>query len=177
MKHAKFIVLLLALALAPERVIAATPAQTAPGYEPTLGADVQGPYPASLPQYLPDGAVNLNEAWVLYGGARPYWNSVYIPRQLNLNGATWVDPASVPDLFQRQQVQKRTWRPVTRKVVRKRVAKATTKPPRRAVSRKLTPPAIPLPVTPVPQNNVIEPLTAVPGGAMATTPIEPPRLQ
>ncbi|MDE5879120.1 MAG: hypothetical protein K2G99_03725, partial [Desulfovibrio sp.] len=55
--------------------------------------------PPQLPAYLPNGAVNLDEAWIQDGGARLYWNTLLIPRQLKMAGATWVDPALVPPLF------------------------------------------------------------------------------
>ena len=54
---------------------------------------------SSLPQTLPDGGANLNEAWVRHGGARLYWNTLMQPRQLRMAGASFVDPAAVPELM------------------------------------------------------------------------------
>ncbi|MDE5831557.1 MAG: hypothetical protein K2H64_00970 [Desulfovibrio sp.] len=178
MKYLNFAIFALALAIFPD-VAKSASAPPPPGYEPSLAGDMApgSVYPSQLPQYLPNGAVNLDEAWTQYGGARLYWNSVRIPKQLNLAGATWVDPALVPELNlqpQKTTVKKRVWRPAKRRVaVKKAVAKV--KVPRRMTSRKLTTPAIPLPVAPVAPENNIAPLTAP--GSMATTPIEPPRLQ
>ena len=57
------------------------------------------PLPPQLPAYLPNGAVNLDEAWVQDGGARLYWNTLLVPRQLKMAGATWIDPALTPQLL------------------------------------------------------------------------------
>lgn len=54
---------------------------------------------SSLPQTLPDGGANLNEAWVRHGGARLYWNTLMQPRQLRMAGASFADPAAVPELM------------------------------------------------------------------------------
>ena len=176
MKYLNFAFLIATLFIAPHFALAAS--QPVPGYEPTLPqAQIQGGvYPEHLPNYLPNGAANLDEVWTQNGGARLYWNSVYIPRQLKLAGATWVDPALVPELNLQPQkaAVKKTWRPAKRRVAKRTVAKV--KPPRRVASRKLTTPAIPLPVAPVSPGSDIQPLTAGPG-AVATTPPEPPRLQ
>lgn len=56
--------------------------------------------PPQLPAYLPNGAVNLDEAWIQDGGARLYWNTLLVPRQLKMAGATWVDPALTPQLLE-----------------------------------------------------------------------------
>lgn len=80
----------------------------APGYlagpqaplvsSPTVGAPVV-PLPPHLPARLPSGGVNLDEAWIQDGGARLYWNTLVIPRQLRMGGASFVDPAAVPELL------------------------------------------------------------------------------
>lgn len=61
--------------------------------------------PSSPPPTLPDGGANLNEAWVRHGGARLYWNTLMQPRQLRMAGASFVDPAAVPDLMPSPQGQ------------------------------------------------------------------------
>lgn len=57
------------------------------------------PLPPRLPAFLPSGGANLDEAWIQDGGARLYWNTLVIPRQLRMGGARFVDPASVPELL------------------------------------------------------------------------------
>lgn len=84
------------------------PASSAPGYlagpraplvsSPAVGAPVV-PLPPHLPALLPSGGVNLDEAWIQDGGARLYWNTLVIPRQLRMGGARFVDPAAVPELL------------------------------------------------------------------------------
>ena len=84
------------------------PASAAPGYlagpraplvsSPAVGAPVV-PLPPHLPALLPSGGVNLDEAWIQDGGARLYWNTLVIPRQLRMGGARFVDPAAVPELL------------------------------------------------------------------------------
>lgn len=130
-----------------------------PGYENSLPQEYVSSQPA-LPQYLPGGGVNLDEAWILDGPARMYWNSTYIPKQINLAGATWVDPALVPQLViqEKQPVKKRVVRRVYKRrapVKKKTVARA----PKNAGVTRLKPPAIPLPVTPAPEP-AIPPLSA-----------------
>lgn len=61
--------------------------------------------PSSPPPTLPDGGANLNEAWVRHGGARLYWNTLMQPRQLRMAGASFADPAAVPDLMPSPQGQ------------------------------------------------------------------------
>ena len=160
-------VLFAALSVAPAGFVrAASP----PGYENSLSYAPQQP---ALPYYLPGGGVNLDEAWTRDGGARMYWNSTYIPKQLNMAGATWVDPALVPELVIQQQKQ-----PVKKRITRRYYKRKTSvkKParvaraPKNAGSRSLRSPAIPLPVTPTP----IPPLSA---NQPQTPPVTPPRLQ
>lgn len=84
------------------------PSSAVPGYlagpqaplvsSPTVGAPVV-PLPPHLPARLPSGGVNLDEAWIQDGGARLYWNTLVIPRQLRMGGASFVDPAAVPELL------------------------------------------------------------------------------
>ena len=115
--HILPLVLMLALCLAAGEALAATSLNMT-GYDagpaiitpPTPQNPVQ--LPPQLPAYLPNGAVTLDEAWIQDGGARLYWNTLLIPRQLKMAGATWVDPALVPPLFappQPKQPRKR-WR-------------------------------------------------------------------
>lgn len=176
MKYLKLAFVALAFIALSQTAQSAT--QPVPGYEPSLAGDLPpgSVYPSQLPNYLPNGAANLDEVWTRNGGARLYWNSVYIPKQLNLAGATWVDPALVPELNLQPQrtTVKKTWRPAKRRAAKRTVAKV--KVPRRMTSRKLTTPAIPLPVAPVAPGATIAPLSAGPG-AVASTPPEPPRLQ
>ena len=104
--------------------------------------------PPQLPAFLPNGAINLDEAWVQNGGARLYWNTLLIPRQIKMSGATWIDPALTPQLFppKTQPVRKRSY--VRRKAESKPAATANA--PQGAGSTTLMPPssgAIPLPLT------------------------------
>lgn len=170
----------------------AEPMSTAPSYDPVPGEFGTGdqrlivPLPPTFPTYLPNGAINLDEAWIEDGGARLYWNNIIIPRQLKMNGNYWVDPALVPLLIP----QKTT--PVRRnysRVVRPRVKSSA---PKNAASTALKTPAIPLPVQPVPARTTarvpapFSPAKAKAPAATATTTdtsrdtgemIPPPRLQ
>lgn len=163
MKFRSLSILIIALALAPASSHAATTLQ--PGYdtfaEPTPdGQPNVAPQSPHVPAYLPDGATNLDSVWTQDGGARLYWNSVVIPQQLKMAGATWVDPALVPELITTQpKVHRKRYYPKRRRVAAKR--KVTARAPVNAASTALTPPpAIPLPVTQVPQRNPIPPLGA-----------------
>lgn len=98
--------------------------------------------PPHLPPYLPNGAVNLDYDWIEDGGARDYWNFVIVPRQLRMDGARWVDPALVPDLFAPKK------KPARRRYYRRKPAHVA-KAPANASSTALKSPTIPLPVTPV----------------------------
>ena len=148
--------LMLALCLPAGQALAAT-SMDMTGYDagpaiitpPTRQNPVQ--LPPQLPAYLPNGAVNLDEAWIQDGGARLYWNTLLIPRQLKMAGATWVDPALVPPLFPPQQAKqpRKRWR-APRKAAPKAVT--TVKVPEGVGSTALicvpaTPGAIPLPLT------------------------------
>lgn len=107
------------------------------------------PLPPQLPAFLPDGGANLDEAWIEDGGARLYWNTLLLPRQLKMAGATYIDPALTPQLLPQPATPpaRRTWKRRTRPTA----AKATAKAPDNAASlalKKPEAPAIPLPVTP-----------------------------
>lgn len=186
MKHA--ILILIACLLAPCIVYAAEPISTQPAYDPIPGELGAGnerltvPLPPSFPTYLPNGAINLDEAWIQDGGARLYWNMVVVPRQLKMGGAYWVDPALVPVLIQ-QSPQKAARRSYVRRARPKAVKVA--KAPARASSTSLRSPAIPLPVDPVPAKTAIVPppfspsqnRVTITSPVDATPPVEPPRLQ
>lgn len=168
MKIKFFPVLFAALLVAPAGLVwAASPPP--PGYENSLPYASQQP---ALPYYLPGGGVNLDEAWTRDGGARMYWNSTYIPKQLNMAGATWVDPALVPELVIQQQKKQPVKKRVTRRYYKRKVAVKkpvrVARAPKNAGSRSLRSPAIPLPVTPIPPLSANQP---------QTPPVTPPRLQ
>lgn len=154
----KHIAIFIAAILIPTYVFSAEPYSTQPAYDPVPGEFGAGrggqlvPLPPTLPEYLPNGAVNLDEAWTQDGGARLYWNTVIIPRELKMAGAYWIDPALVPQLTIQKQY------PVKRRYYRRRVTQ-TTKAPKNAASTALKAPAIPLPVTPT-ETSTIPPLTA-----------------
>lgn len=153
------------LACAPVQIMAQAPYSNQPMYDPNIPVEFGSgssrplvPLPPHLPEYLPNGAINLDEVWIQDGGARLYWNTVIIPTQLKMGGATWIDPALVPQLFpQKYTPPRRRYR----SAAKSRAAKV--KIPAGATSTSLTPPAIPLPVTPVveeKQQQDIPPLTA-----------------
>lgn len=163
---------------------AAEPMSTQPEYDPVPGEFGAGnqrltvPLPPTFPQYLPNGAINLDESWIEDGGARLYWNMVIVPRQLKMNGASWVDPALVPLLIP-QTTQKAARRNYSR-IVRPKSNPA----PANAASTALRSPAIPLPVEPVPAKTAIVPPPFSPSQSRTTpavedsgSPIPPPRLQ
>lgn len=180
----KFLLLAALLLCYPALALAAEPMSTAPHVNPVpgeFGAGSQpltGALPPSFPEYLPNGAVNLDEAWIQDGGARYYWNTIIVPRQLKMGGAYWIDPALVPRLTTQPQ-QKKVARRYTRTAPRSRVV---TPAPVNASSRALRAPAIPLPVEPVPGNAIVPPPFS-PAQNRATTPmdtsnpVQPPRLQ
>lgn len=136
--------------------------------------------PPQLPAYLPNGAVNLDEAWIEDGGARLYWNTLLIPRQLKMAGATWVDPALVPPLFAPQQPKqpRKLWR-APRKAQSRAVT--TVKVPEGVGSTALicvpaAPGTIPLPLTEAqtPVAQTPRPQTPVsPAPAAPAAPAEP----
>ena len=170
--------LLLALTLPAGEALAAT-SMDMTGYDagpaiitpPTRQNPVQ--LPPQLPAYLPNGAVNLDEAWIQDGGARLYWNTLLIPRQLKMAGATWIDPALVPPLFappkQPAQPRKR-WRAQRKAAPRQPVT--TVKVPEGVGSTALicvpaAPGIIPLPLT------AAEPVAATPVAPKAPAPAAP----
>lgn len=153
-KIAIFEAIFLALLVCP--CLAAAPYSNQPGPDPNIPIQFGSgrsaplvPLPPQVPPYLPNGAVNLDYVWTQDGGARLYWNEVIIPQELKMGGATWIDPALVPQLLPQKQVRPAR-RYYTRRYAKKRpVAKA--KVPTKVASTKLRSPspAIPLPVTPV----------------------------
>ncbi len=138
------------------------------GYDLALSAPVRDQavtLPPQLPEYLPNGAVNLDQAWIQDGGARLYWNTLTIPRQLKMAGARWVDPALTPELFPAEKPKARsskTYR--ARPAQAQNAAKSQAQAANAAQSTFKIPesPAIPLPLTPAspatPQSPVITPL-------------------
>jgi hypothetical protein len=54
--------------------------------------------PPQLPARTASGATNINDVWLHNGGGRLYQNTLVAPRQIALEGARFVDPASVPEL-------------------------------------------------------------------------------
>lgn len=56
------------------------------------------PLPPQVPSRTPSGALNITDVWLHNGGGRLYWNTLVTPRQIALDGARFVDPASVPEL-------------------------------------------------------------------------------
>lgn len=155
------------VALASAPAMAQAPYSNQPMYDPNIPVEFGAgtnrqlvPLPPHLPAYLPNGAINLDEVWTQDGGARLYWNTVIIPKELKMAGAYWIDPALVPNLVTQQQPGRVRRRYRTAKIRRPRV-----KIPANASSTSLTPPAIPLPVTPMSeerqaQTQSIPPLTA-----------------
>lgn len=136
--------------------------------------------PPQLPAYLPNGAVNLDEAWIQNGGARLYWNTLLIPRQLKMSGATWIDPALTPQLIQPQAAPARKRSYTRRKAETKPTATVKAPEGAGATSLKLMPPAsaaIPLPLTaagvaaPASPQAPTEPAKSAP--SLPTSPTEP----
>lgn len=144
------------VALAPVSTLAAAPYSVQPPSEVAVPYSVGGtsplgvPMPPQVPPYLPNGAINLDYIWTQDGGARLYWNTVLIPQELKMGGATWQDPALVPQLFPPQQPSA-VRRPVARRAVAAPVAKAPTNagstalrtPARRASTRAASSAKIP----------------------------------
>lgn len=133
---------------------AAARAAAGTGYEGLPPAPVV-PGQIRLPAFLPNGVANLEEIWTEEGGARPYWNSVRRPIQLRMGGATWVDPALVPDLFtpvkKAAPVRKRTRKRATH--LRKKPL-AAAKVPAKAGATALKKPAAAIPAVPLPVNRI-----------------------
>lgn len=163
------------LAALPALSVAQAPYSTQPNYDPNIpvqfGAGEQRlvvPLPPQLPEYLPNGAINLDEVWTQDGGARLYWNNVIIPRELKMAGNYWIDPALVPQLIPEKQTPvRRVWR--GRKARATKIRKA--KVPPNVASTALKKPAIPLPVTPVEtEASAIPPLKAAASAPVKETP-------
>ena len=185
-KYAILTSLILALFAAPS--MAAAPASNQPAYDPNIPVEFGSgraaplvPLPPQVPQFLPNGAVNLDYVWTQDGGARLYWNDVIIPKELKMAGASWIDPALVPQLVpdSKSRAVRRYYSKAYRRPARKRtVAKA--KVPPRVASTSLKSPAIPLPLTPVAEKPApVPPLKAAqasPADQEVVT-VTPPRLQ
>ena len=54
---------------------------------------------SQIPPTTRDGQTNLTYHWLHHGGGRLYWKALTHPLQIRLNGARFVDPASVPLLL------------------------------------------------------------------------------
>lgn len=172
--------ILVFLAFVSTQVMAQAPYSNQPMYDPNIPVEFGAgtnrqlvPLPPHLPQYLPNGAINLDEVWTQDGGARLYWNTVIIPKELKMAGAYWIDPALVPNLIPQQPAQtRRRYRSV------KKTRRTKVKVPANASSTSLTPPAIPLPVTPVVEEKqqTIPPLTAsqTSRAEVSSSPVPPP---
>lgn len=84
----------------PAQAVESLPPPVPPGYDMQVrNAPPRLPLPPQLPAALPSGGANLDEAWIQDGGARLYWNTLVIPRQLRMGGARFTDPAAVPELL------------------------------------------------------------------------------
>jgi hypothetical protein len=68
-----------------------------PGSAPALESSSLPPSSAS--QTPAPARTNMTEAWKASGAARLYWGSLVLPRQMQMGGASFRDPASVPELF------------------------------------------------------------------------------
>lgn len=185
MKIKPSIITLILLSLIPGLTFAQAPYSNQPAYDPNIpvqfGAGTpQGrivALPPQLPEYLPNGAINLDEVWIQDGGARLYWNNVIIPKQLKMAGNYWIDPALVPQLIPEKQTPvRRVWRKS-----RTRTSKVKkVKVPANVASTALKRPAIPLPVTPVEnESKEIKPLKAPTSSApeIKPAPISRPRAE
>ncbi len=53
---------------------------------------------SQFPVVTRDGGTNITHIWLHKGGGRLYWNTLVYPLQIRLEGAHFVDPASVPEL-------------------------------------------------------------------------------
>lgn len=149
------LVLALCLGFGAEGALAASAAQGT-GYDSVPAAvapsrQYVAPLPPQMPEYLPDGAVNLDAAWIQDGGARLYWNTLLVPRQLKMAGATWIDPALTPQLLTppKTAAPRKRWKP-RRKAAPRQVV--TVKAPEGAGSTALicvpaAPGLLPLPFT------------------------------
>lgn len=168
MKVRHSIFFMLGLLFLPALTWAQAPYSNQPAYDPNIpvqfGAGGQErmivPLPPQLPEYLPNGAINLDEVWIQDGGARLYWNDVIIPRELKMAGNAWIDPALVPQLIPEKQTPvRRVWR---KGRTRARSVKKV-KVPANVASTALKTPAIPLPLTPLEtEQKAVPPLKAAP---------------
>ena len=65
------------------------------------------PVPPQVPARTASGATNINDVWLHNGGGRLYQNTLVAPRQIDLEGARFVDPAAVPELALTPPVDKK----------------------------------------------------------------------
>ena len=65
------------------------------------------PLPPQVPARTASGATNITDVWLHNGGGRLYQNTLVAPRQIALEGARFVDPASVPELALTPPVDKK----------------------------------------------------------------------
>ena len=63
--------------------------------------------PPQIPARTASGATNITDVWLHNGGGRLYQNTLVAPRQIALEGARFVDPASVPELALTPPVDKK----------------------------------------------------------------------
>ena len=82
------------------------------------------PVPPQVPARTTSGATNINDVWLHNGGGRLYQNTLVAPRQIALEGARFVDPASVPELALTPPVDKKAPVRSTRKAKTAKAAPA-----------------------------------------------------
>lgn len=136
------------VAPAPAPMASNAPASTIPAENPNVPR-VMGsgsaapllPLPPQVPQFMPSGAPNLDWYWTEDGGARLYWNDVIIPQQLKMAGATWIDPALVPQLVVTKAAPRKRY-------YKRRIKRVKSTAPAKAGSTSLKSPAVPLPLNP-----------------------------
>ena len=62
---------------------------------------------SQFPVVTRDGGTNITHIWLHKGGGRLYWNTLVYPLQIRLEGAHFVDTASVPELVTTPPPRKR----------------------------------------------------------------------
>ncbi|MDR1659241.1 MAG: hypothetical protein LBR94_02725 [Desulfovibrio sp.] len=65
---------------------------------PALAVESPSLPPSAALQTPAPVQTNMTEAWKSSGAARLYWGALVSPRQLQMGGASFRDPASVPEL-------------------------------------------------------------------------------